>query len=63
MMRQKRGIYPFIPLIFGYDFGRFRIGTDRNNIIMDFYENTWVPGFMVGESSKGDYLGIFKRLN
>ena len=61
--RQKKGIYPFIPLIFGYDFGRYRIGIDGNNIIMDFYENTWVAGFMVGESSKGEYSGIFKRLN
>ena len=58
--RQKKGIYPFVPLIFGYDFGRFRIGIKKNNIIMDFYENTWVAGFMVGQSSKGNYSGIFK---
>lgn len=60
--KRKTRIYPIPPLIFGYEFEKFRIGKNKNFIILDYSTNIWVGGFMVGESEKGNYSAIFKRV-
>ncbi len=63
-LRPKVYILPLIPLIFGYNFERARIGkTIDNNLIIDYSVNRWGFVLVAGSADKGSTSSIYKKKN
>lgn len=61
-LRPKSYVLPFVPLLFGYNFERARLGiTGENNLIIDYSVNQWGVFFITGGYEKGSATSIFKR--
>jgi hypothetical protein len=60
--KSKIEFYPFFPIAFGYGIEKFRIGKNNELLILDYYVNQVFAG-MTGETSKGEFSGIFKKMN
>jgi hypothetical protein len=63
-LRQKFYILPLIPILFGYNFERARIGkTMDSNLIIDYTVNSWGLALVAVGSDKGVASTIYKRKN
>jgi hypothetical protein len=60
--RQKYVVIPFIPLLWGYRFQRFRIGSSGEYLILNFRTNQWAAGPFFGYSENGTFSAIYKKL-
>lgn len=61
--RRKGFVVPLIPLIFSYNFNRFRIKKSNNLIIVDYIVNKAAYGVFLGYSEKGSYSGLYEKIN
>jgi hypothetical protein len=52
-LRPKGFIIPLIPLIFGYNFQRTRIGKSGDYLLIDYTVNRWGFALVAGSSDKG----------
>ena len=52
---------PLIPLLFGYNTYRYRIGLIENSLIIDLKWNVWVYAVASGDYSKGQTSSTFER--
>ncbi len=52
-LRPKGFIIPLIPLIFGYNFQRTRIGKSGDYLLIDYTVNGWGFALVAGSSDKG----------
>lgn len=55
-------IVPFIPLWFGYDFERRRIGFKENQLIIDISESYWMAALIAGNSYKKQRVLGYKKI-
>lgn len=63
-LRPKAYVLPFIPLIFGYNFERARLGkTIENNLVIDYTVNKWGFALVAGSADKGVATTIYKKRN
>jgi len=63
-LRPKAYVLPFIPLIFGYNFERARLGkTMENNLVIDYTVNRWGFALVAGSADKGVATTIYKNKN
>lgn len=60
-LRPKIWVMPLIPLVFGYDFERARLGKSGDYLTIDYRINMW--GFVIaaGSSEKGYASSIYKK--
>lgn len=54
-------IMPFIPVLFGYNTNRLRIGKAENVIVVDYKWNIWMFFLLAGQSEKGQSSLIFSK--
>ena len=59
--RQKIFLLPFIPLLWGYRFERFRIGRSGEHLIINFRTNQWAFGLFFGYSENGTFSGLYRK--
>ena len=59
-LRPKAFVLPFVPLLFGYNFERARIGKSGNNLIIDYSVNRWGFALVAGGSDKGYTSSVYK---
>lgn len=60
--RTKGFVVPFIPILFGYRFERFRIGLIKNNnLSVDFRLNHWAFALIAGTTEKGSCSAIYEK--
>lgn len=63
-LRPKIYAIPLIPLIFGYNFERARLGkTLDDNLVLDYTVNKWGFALVSGSASKGVAKSIYKKAN
>jgi len=63
-VRPKVYVLPLIPLLFGYNFERARLGkTIDNNLVIDYSVNRWGFALVAGSSDKGIATTIYKNKN
>jgi hypothetical protein len=55
-------IVPFIPLWFGYDFERRRIGFKGDQLIIDISESYWMAALIAGNSYKKQRVLGYKKI-
>lgn len=61
-LRPKIYILPFLPLVFGYNFERARIGqTTDKDLIIDYTVKRWGFAIAAGSADKGATSTIYKR--
>lgn len=61
-LRPKAYVLPFIPLIFGYNFERARLGKAiDNNLVIDYKLNRWGFALVAGSADKGVATTIYKN--
>jgi hypothetical protein len=54
-------LYPFVPLIFGYDTSRYRISMIDNRLVVDTRRNYWVCSLGFGESGNEHTSITFRK--
>lgn len=59
-IRPKVFILPLIPLAFGYNFERARIGRSDRDLIMDYSVNRWGFVLVAGSSDRGHVSSAYK---
>ena len=60
--RPKVYVMPLIPLLFGYNFERTRIGiTTNEDLIIDYTINMWGFALVAGSAEKGATSSIYKK--
>lgn len=52
---------PLVPVLFGYNTNRLRIGKSENTIIVDYKWNTWISFLVAGKAEKGYSSLIFSK--
>ncbi len=62
-VRPKVFIYPFVPLVFGYNFERARMSISGNDLILDYSVNRWGFAIAAGSSDVGHVSSIYRRRN
>ncbi len=60
-LRPKIWIIPLIPLVFGYDFERARLGKSGDYLTIDYRINMWGFAIAAGSSEKGYASSIYKK--
>jgi hypothetical protein len=60
-LRPKIFVIPFVPLAFGYNFERARIGISDGNLIIDYRINRWGFAILAGSSDKGYSSSVYKK--
>ncbi len=63
-LRPKVYAFPLVPLVFGYNFERTRIGkTADDNLIIDYTVNRWGFALFAGSADKGTATSIYRKKN
>ena len=60
-LRPKAFVLPFVPLLFGYNFERARIGKSGDNLIIDYSINRWGFALVAGSSDRGYTSSVYKN--
>lgn len=60
--KQRFIVYPFIPLFFGYNSHRFRIGKMYDNLVIDFKWSYWGFAIVGGGDGKGQSRTSYKKI-
>ncbi len=60
-IRAKNFVVPLIPLAFGYNFERARIGISADHLIIDYRVNRWGFALVAGSADKGYISSTFKK--
>ena len=59
--RQHFILIPFIPIVFGYNSYRCRIGKTGNDLLIDFKWNYWAFAIIAGGNGKGQSGTTYKK--
>lgn len=63
-LRPKAYILPFIPLLFGYNYKRVRLGkTIENSLVINYKVNRWGFALFAGSADKGVATTIYNNKN
>jgi|JI10StandDraft_1071094.scaffolds.fasta_scaffold806334_1 hypothetical protein len=54
-------IFPLVPVLFGHNTNRLRIGKVENGLVADYKWNTWMFFLIAGQSEKGESSLIFSK--
>jgi hypothetical protein len=60
-VRPKNFVVPLIPLVFGYNFERARMGISVDHLIIDYRVNRWGVALVAGSADKGYVSSLFKK--
>jgi hypothetical protein len=60
-LRPKIFVIPIVPLVFGYNFERTRIGKSGSNLLIDYSVNRWGFALVAGSSDKGFTSSIYRK--
>jgi len=62
-VRPKILVLPFVPILFGYQFQKLRIGISNENLIVD-YNSTWFLCFFgFGSARHGYYSSVYNKIS
>lgn len=59
--RPKLLALPLIPVLFGYDFKRYRIGFSGEYLIVDYSTKRWLFALLAGGARKGYFSSAYKK--
>ena len=60
-LRPKIFVIPIVPLVFGYNFERTRIGKSGSNLLIDYSVNRWGFALVAGSSDKGYTSSVYRK--
>jgi hypothetical protein len=52
---------PLVPVLFGYNTHRMRIGKADDNLVVDYKWNIWMFFLIAGQSEKGQSSLVFNK--